>query len=354
MIRQLEIQNFRCFKSAHLSNVRRLNLITGRNGAGKTALLESLFITGGNTAEIYLRTSAWRGREDIQLPFSNSGIGQLFEDFFYQFDTSTGFRIVFHDNESGDREVRVAVTNQEVLAFPVEGKEPSESLTMSNVGNSPPLKFFWKTPAGEFQTALEWGDKGWRVSRPTDAYFMVFLSTATVGSPSEIAQRYSDLSARNKEAPILKAVRRIFPQIENLMVLATGGTSAIHASVRGVSRKIPLGLLSAGINKFVAVLAAICTAPRGAVLIDEVENGWYYQSYQEMWRAITELALENHTQLFTTTHSREFLEAVAPLALENSKDYSLIRAEKLNGEATLTEFSGRELAGAISSGFDVR
>src|SRR5689334_11148037 len=68
VIRSLEVVNFRCFKSLRLDDVRRFSFITGANASGKIALLESLFISGGNDFEIYIRTDAWRGREAIPVP----------------------------------------------------------------------------------------------------------------------------------------------------------------------------------------------------------------------------------------------------------------------------------------------
>jgi len=72
----------------------------------------------------------------------------------------------------------------------------------------------------------------------------------------------------------------------------------------------------------------------GLVLIDEVENGFITDT-PEMWKEISHFALEHKTQIFATTHSREFLEAIMPTVDNNAKDYSLLHLEKTNGEARL-------------------
>ena len=61
MIRDLEIDNFRCFSHVMVPDIRRFTVITGESGSGKTALLESMFVASGGSPEIYLRTEAWRG-----------------------------------------------------------------------------------------------------------------------------------------------------------------------------------------------------------------------------------------------------------------------------------------------------
>ena len=42
MLKEIEIQNFRCFEHIKISGFERVNLIGGKNNAGKTALLEAL------------------------------------------------------------------------------------------------------------------------------------------------------------------------------------------------------------------------------------------------------------------------------------------------------------------------
>src|SRR5262249_23512733 len=153
-----------------------------------------------------------------------------------------------------------------------------------------------------------------------DVFPMVFLNQATLGSAKDNADRFSEVSSKNLEQPVRDAVGRIFKQVTGLDVLSPTGTQAIYASVSGVERKIPLGLVSAGVNKFVAILIGIAWARRGIVLIDEIENGLYYKLLPEMWQEIADFAESNNTQIFATTHSREFLEAIAPTVDENAKD----------------------------------
>lgn len=349
MIRELEITNFRCFRDIKLDNVRRFSVITGPNGSGKTALLEALFIAGGHTAEIYLRTSAWRWREEIPIPTSPSQLVPLVEDYFYQFDLESAVRVWFKDNVAGEREIRLVAAPQDLLSL----SPPTSSEAISERGRT--LKFFWKSPQGQIEAPVESTAAGLlRVKQPEDAYYMNFLNTATIGSAKQNADRYSSLSSKNQEGPIVDAVRRIFPQVKDLTVLSSESGTAIHATVRGVNRKIPLGLLSAGINKFVVILAAIASAPRGAVLIDEVENGWYHEQLTEMWRAIADCAINNNTQVFLTTHSKEFLQAIVPVVGDNDKDYCLLQTRKTNGECSIQPFSGKQFAGAVLSGVDIR
>ena len=61
MIDSLSIKNFRLFKDVKVDGCRRINILVGENGSGKTALLEALFLAAGVSPELALRTRAWRG-----------------------------------------------------------------------------------------------------------------------------------------------------------------------------------------------------------------------------------------------------------------------------------------------------
>jgi hypothetical protein len=346
VIRSLEIDNFRCFKTLRLDDVRRFNILTGSNGSGKTALLESVFIAGGGSAEIFLRTNAWRGRDLIRV--SPASILPLFEDFFHQFHSRAGLRIRFLDSSGDERQVEIVVKPSGEITLPFDS-------TASESSPARDVTFTWKTPNGTIVSKVEVDKDGVpRLSQPEDVLVMVFLNQSTIGGSKENAERFSALSEKNAEKPIRDAVSRIFPQVTGLDVLSPSGIPGIYASVRGVNKKMPIGLVSSGVNKFVAILVGIAWAKRGAVLIDEIENGLYHKQFAEIWKEIAECAQDNHTQIFATTHSREFLEAVAPSVESDNKNYSLLHLEKLNGEAKVTSFKGKQFAGAVESGFEVR
>jgi|GEM_PF-2767527 len=44
MLRDLAIQNYRCFKDFHIDGLARVNLIVGANNSGKTSLLEAVYL----------------------------------------------------------------------------------------------------------------------------------------------------------------------------------------------------------------------------------------------------------------------------------------------------------------------
>ncbi|WP_446384963.1 AAA family ATPase [Coleofasciculus chthonoplastes] len=44
MLRDLTIQNYRCFNNFHIDGLARVNLLVGMNNCGKTTLLEAVYL----------------------------------------------------------------------------------------------------------------------------------------------------------------------------------------------------------------------------------------------------------------------------------------------------------------------
>ena len=61
MIRSLTVKNFRCFEALRVKNCKRLNVLVGDNGGGKTAFLEAIFLALGTSAEVATRFRGYRG-----------------------------------------------------------------------------------------------------------------------------------------------------------------------------------------------------------------------------------------------------------------------------------------------------
>lgn len=62
------IDNFRCFEDTKIGPLAKINLITGKNGSGKTALLEAIWLNHGfHNPELGIRVDAFRGLDRFRL-----------------------------------------------------------------------------------------------------------------------------------------------------------------------------------------------------------------------------------------------------------------------------------------------
>lgn len=343
MAQSIEINNYRCFKHLKLSDLRRVNVVVGSNGSGKTALLEALFMACGSSPEIYLKTRVWRGIGGAYAASVREAYESMFNGLFYAFDTNAPLSIRLGDTESGDRELKVYYPAQQTLSLQLKGDGlDSTALT--------PITFKWKTPNGEHESPVRIEGDELKVTASADVIPGVFVSASAGQVGKDTLERFSRLSKKKQLGPLLDSVRGIYPEVEDI-TLETGG---LYASIAGLPEKMPIGMLSAGITKYVTILTAIAATRRGVVFVDEIENGFYFETLSMIMGSLFQACESAEVQLFASTHSIEFLRSLYPVIRGHEASFCLMRMERRAGTSLAERFSGSELLGALEQRIEVR
>jgi AAA15 family ATPase/GTPase len=222
-------------------------------------------------------------------------------------------------------------------------------------GDIHPFTFEWKLPSGEKKSVVTLTPQsGFQMPQIHDHYPMMFLTAATQFIPEENAKRFSFLSRRHRDTSVLKVIQSIFPLVQDLSVEIVSGSPNLYATVSGLDEKMSIGALSGGLTKFLAIAFGIASFPRGAVLIDEIENGFFYKKYADVWKGITELAEENETQMFISSHSIECLQAALPVISQHPSLFTLLRTERRPEQCVVRYFSGKDFEAGIEQRVDFR
>ena len=353
MLKSLSLKNFRCFKDARLDGLKRINIVTGRNATGKTVLLESLFLAGGGSPLIVLKLRAFRGMGD-NVQITNTTLQRLWEDLFWCFDMHHPIEISGVGSSQDSRTLLISNVGDGSLTLPLGNGANGES---EEVSSEAPVEFTWKFDGRpDFTDRPKVTPKGLQIentSSPTQA--IMFPANFTL-NPEETSNRLSDIRRRNQQRVLLETMRTVFPDVSDISVENNAGVWMVYMSIPYVSTQmIPMALHSAGMNRFVAILLGIASAAKGVVLVDEIENGLYYKTLPDVWKALYRFADQYKTQVFVTTHSMECLRAAQEAIHKAPQDFSLIRANvDQQGERWLDVFTGEKLGGALESGFELR
>ena len=350
MIDQIHIQNFRGFSSLLVSDLRRVNLIVGPNSSGKTAFLESLFLSAGALAvpSVIFQLRALRHLgNSIEIAADAASYQSLWDDLFHWFDREKTISIDVVGSES--RSLRAAYEEAASQLLPL-GKQ------LINNPVLPQIVFEWRR-----------GDSAPIVVKPTitgtgltiqgassEHFPVVLFSPHSPEVPEEHAKRFSDLSKIGESGPIVKGLRSEFPFLEGLSLEHLSGAWAVFAKLTGHERKLPVALLSDGINKLMGILLGIASNKRGLVLVDQIEDGFYFERMPSIWRLIYRFALDNDVQVFATCHSLEFLKAMHEIMRGNEEDFALLHAYRENGACNLRTTKGKFFEATLEQGFEVR
>jgi len=349
MIQSLEISNFRGFKQLSLSNLPQFNFIIGESGSGKTALLEALWVVGGVSPEIYFRMRSMRGiGAGAQLRNERHHYEAFFRDIFFDPSSNWPASIKIMDSLVGDRSLSMFYGSDQ-LELDVNSGEIGTMLVR-------PLVFEWKCGEKIFRCPLKVGSTGQIiVEKPPEAYPALLISSSHVVDSGENASRFSSFSIKKRKAAIVDAMRSVYPQVEDLSSEVVGGQQMVYASVEAIPEQIPVAVISSGINKYLSILLATKQYENGVVLIDEIENGFYYKNYHDVISGIIQFCMESNVQLFASTHSYEFLQAVAAVMEKKEPSFSFLRTRhRHDGSCTVTTISGKASKAQIEQDIEVR
>ena len=359
MIRSVNILNFRCFEKLSLSRLARINVLVGHNASGKTALLEGLFLSIATSPEAVLRVGSWRGLTAERggvIGFSPKFYEAIWEDLFYSFDKGRKVSIEVIGERGPTRSLKIFYKPGEALALPWK---------------TPPTELAVITPIN-FQLTLSGQKKGKKTSKKTivleptltregfkfgrfpQTIEGAFINPANLPSHEEAASRFSSLSKLGQEGSVLRRVKKLYPFVEGLSVEDHMGQYLLHASVHSSSRKMPLGIISAGLNKLCTILIAMASYPGGVVLVDEIENGFYYDMLSSVWAAILESSTENDTQVFASTHSGESLRGLLESMKGSESEFTLLRTKKTDGQCVVEQSTGKDFKAAIEEKLEIR
>lgn len=353
MIEQVAIQNFRCFSSLQVSGLKRINVIVGGSASGKTAFLEALFLNAGAAAPniaFQLRALRQLGNQ-IQIVPEVSAYEGLWRDLFHWFEQDRTISIDAIGNENDSRSLRILYSGTGTQTLPY-GKQPVGG------GFVPQIVFEWRR--GEQEPVVvkpRFAAAGMQFEGGSIEHFpIIFFAPHAADTPEENAKRFSELSKSGKVGPVIDALRAEFPFIDSLSIEYLSNIPTVFASLANRTEKMPVGLISDGVNKLLSILLGISTYPKGTVLIDEFENGFYYERYESIWRTIYAFARFNEAQVFATTHSREFLRALIPTLQANARDFCLLRAEQSASrvDSMIARFEGEHLLSALSKDGEIR
>lgn len=335
MIERIKIRNFKCFDELEMSNLAPVTIIGGKNNVGKSTVLESILIQFVMINPTYFAFLMNLHNDIMQ---NNSSADRVWEHLFYNLNESDDFSIEYerpiysHDKLKADKSKLVVsklydnmniFQKNETQTLLKQGYDSanikkrysaihieyqSESYTFSgkcivkggNVEFSPDEKYI---SLGNMPSGYSYPE--WKFEN-----IIIFKNTASI---SPIVEWLSKTVLENDKRKMLIKMLNLFDKdIVAVSPVIESGYANIIVTVKPDNcpeKHIAMSYMGDGINKAFQLLLTILNLRNGIFLIDEFENGLYYELYEDVLSVIFEAALSVNCQLIMTTHSRDLVEA---------------------------------------------
>ena len=376
-ITSIHIENFRALRELDIHGLGRVNLITGRNNAGKSSLLEALRILADEASPKSIFEIIAEREEDTGESEDERNTAEI-EGIFPASSIFNGFP------QLPDRVPKIVIST--------DGDFRSNRLTMEIAGLSDERDADGNREVFD-QASRQFGDpevetvirtesngaprflreahltRRYRAGRffnrpPTTKGYLnpcIHVSPYSSQSTRDMEQNWSNILLDDYQQIVVDALKVIEPNISAVAMIRSEGAYSSRdrshiAMVRAenFARRIPLRSYGDGLNRLFGIMLSLVNARSGILLVDEFENGLHWGAQLEAWKTIFELAGRLDTQVFATTHSQDAVRAFESAASATQEVGVLVRMVRRGDEAIPVVFSEPELAIVKRDNIEVR
>ena len=340
----IEIFNFKGIDHLKIEGFRGLNVFVGANNAGKTSILEAIFMLSG-------MSNPWMPTRINSL--HNSSLG-----------TIDGVRFLFHNLDFSNKPLLKAAFGGGIRRLTFEPVTDDGEGALSRVSSSSHyeikrLRLNFGVDEGDdypyrSELFLNDADKLESSVDPNYAEKINCLFLSADKNDANALANFATLIRRNTKQVVVDALRDFDPSIEAIEALPDG----LYIKISGIGELLPVGMAGDGARRMINIVSSIANEDNKIVLIDEFDNGLHYSAHKKMWGAIMKFIMEHEVQLFVTSHNIDCLQGLNKV-IEECEDFRElanvydIAKTKVNGYQAY-KYSYAELKEAIEKEIEIR
>jgi energy-coupling factor transporter ATP-binding protein EcfA2 len=319
MYTSFSIENFRLFDKVTVEPLGRVNLIAGQNNAGKTALLEAIWLLNHPASPRQaLRIASWRESTDYAR-------GAFFADLFLGYDTDLTISIQAADSlVQGTNKLDVGRqyrTQQPLfdLSDTFDSDQGEEVVAEFDFENE--LIFDYIHSDGSTTHTSAWLDSSSKFGdrRPVlrdngsslagHGNRCVFEHSKTRWNTRTLAVSFGRAEIEGTLPAIEQVIRLLEPRLKRMTTIADArGIPSIYGDI-GYGKLFPMSIMGDGTKRILTLCLSFLRAQNGIILVDEIESGLHHSTLVDVWKNLNWLSREFNVQIFATTHSYECIVA---------------------------------------------
>lgn len=288
-VKHINIEQYKCFSDFSSEGFKRVNLISGKNNVGKTALMEALFVNVHG--------------HSIQDVIDGLGIIYILR---HQIDESNEVENSLESIWSKSNSVSLS-SNVNKITYGRYDQEVVRTYRVKINGESTTIsKKDLKDLIGGPARMLAGG--------------ACYISSLR-DSQKEIITSFTAIQKKDREEDVYRILKSFDNSIENVKIIGGDSIQCKVAEENGGFSYRSISEFGDGLRHYIAVIADIFKSENNYLFIDELDNGIHYSSLDQLWKVILLLSKELNVQVFVTTHSKECIESYCRVAEKlNDKD----------------------------------
>ena len=342
-LKSLSISGFRGIDRLDIPKLARVTLLTGKNGVGKTTVLDAVraYVAHGRFAA--LKELLVRREELITRRFSQDDSEEV-----------PALHRLFHRSQDEQANISISPIGggpvlriEEILDAEEEAVEVVFNGKRQDHG---PRE--WGAPSSWFDSPPE------RSSRSSAAKTRCESLGPEPLRSMDLARLWDGVALTDNETLARDALRLVFgDRVERAAVIGQPphGRRRVVVKFSDYADPVPLKSLGDGATRMFGVALALANCRDGILLLDEAENGVHYSLQGKFWGMVLCAAEMHNVQVLATTHSKDCIYGFADAALVSPNiDANLVRIGWRKGKLRAVEYSAEELETVAEQNFEVR
>ena len=352
----LTIKGFRGIDDLTIPRLGRVTLLAGKNGIGKTTVLEAvhMFAARGRFSALSELLSR-RGEVHVGSDDNGDGTSELDALALFHRRVSEDTTILI-GRENPSEQLRIEMTSlAEVRSTLLNLADPVPGLSVSFRGKK---QVRWFIPSGglnEFSRSHRLPDN----DEPEPRLTCEFLGPDVLRE-GELARFWDKVALTDAEQRAVSSLQLVAGNTVSGVALVgdgrpNGGGRRTVVRITGNDRPVPLKSLGDGAVRLFGIALAIANSRGGFLLVDEAENGIHHTAQYELWKLVLQMADANDVQVLATTHSWDSVRGFAYAAAEiGEAEGVLVRLDRDDSGLHAVEYSEEDLKVAADQRIEVR
>ena len=367
----LTISGFRGIDHLSIPRLGRVTLLAGKNGVGKTTVLDAARVYAARGHPIVL-TDLLRSREELATAAGEDGDEVLSPDIAALF---FGRNLAQRRSISigpGDDEGRLEIEVSHLDEIPFNVTMPVNAPLMEYRPAMLKIRLQDKEWSYSYGILSQLLSKDARLRGAQlrlgdqDAKWPADIECESLGpglpNNTDVVRYWDRIALTDRENQPLRGLKVILGRpVDRVAVvgddsLRSGRTGRrVILRLPGEPRPVPLKSLGDGAVRLFGVALALANCRCGFLLIDEAENGIHHSVQRDFWNMVLQNAKRDNVQVLATTHSWDCVKGFAHAASDNEDvDGVLVRLDRDDGGIRAVEYSESELKVAADQGIEVR
>lgn len=388
MIKNIKINNYKCFQNFEIKNFKRINILVGNNNSGKTSLLEALALLDPKVFKkqnklIKNYFSFIDNRVEIStdsgIEYFLKLIRKFFEDYSIFFNERNIEKSIFIEadfnasKKNSKSDFAVKFENR-IINDAFDFKESKlldhEKLTQKVIRYSINQSILATYKFSNKKNLLELGVSSIGTYNDNiegfDDFDVIFKK---INDGEDVVKNWTQIINQNG----VKIEEKFVKLLQNF----DGDIEAIRANQDELdfykknpeNKKspfvVPLSSMGEGFKRFFDIVITLELMNKNnkpqILCIDEIDNGLYYDKQDLFWEQIIKLCAEKNIQLFATTHSYDAIKSIVRV-FENryktdekiDEELGVFRLVKVKNEVRARPFYFSLLKVMVESSTEIR